>query len=135
MLSIDNVIQLIPKNLKNRARQLLLHIKQSNALKWDSTGRIEIQDHTLQATSIVDLVRYATQSNKHSSFIPNKFREFICALSKTNPPLSLLNREAQKLITQSDHQEPDKKHNYQTRSQKGSGKLKKSKKEFTWVSY
>lgn len=57
-LSEQEILSNIPRLYKTRAKRLLQHwkIAAPNRLKWDDTGTVTIDGHTIQASNIVELL-------------------------------------------------------------------------------
>ena len=123
-MSINEITELVPKNIKHKSEQLLKHLNQSKVLKWDKQGRIVIDEKTLESSNIADLVRFVTQSNRKSTFIPSNLIPFLCSLKKSHVPLLLLNaptRERLNAITDPDDELKQSIKLNENQSQTGSG--------------
>lgn len=94
--SIEQVVSILPTNIRNKAKLLLSHIDQSACLTWDSLLHIIIEGKVLNRTNIADLLKYVLQTGRAPSFVPNNLIEFLCCLKKANVPQTLLNVTARK---------------------------------------
>ena len=79
----------MPVSLRQKAINLLDHIKSTKNIQWDRDGRIVIDNVTLAGTNVLDLVHGATRQRKHQP-TPSGARQFLEALDKSNTPNELL---------------------------------------------
>lgn len=96
--TIDKVVELLPKNIRNKGKLLLSHIEHSSCLTWDSLLHIIISGKVMHRSNLADLLKYVLQTGRSPSFIPNHVIEFLCCLKKANVPQTLLNATARKKI-------------------------------------
>lgn len=96
--SIDQVVELLPKNIRNKGKLLLTHIEQSACLTWDSLLHVIISGKVLHRSNLADLMKYVLQTGRSPSFIPNHLIDFLCCLKKANVPQTILNANARKKI-------------------------------------
>ena len=94
--SIEQVVSILPTNIRNKAKLLLAHIDQSACLTWDNLLHIIIEGKVLHRSNIADLLKYILQTGRAPSFTPNNLIEFLCCLKKANVPQTLLNATARK---------------------------------------
>ena len=96
--NIDQVVSILPTNIRNKGKLLLSHIDQSACLTWDSLLHIVIEGQVLNRSNIADLLKYVLQTGRAPSFTPNNLIEFLCCLKKANVPQTLLNATARKKL-------------------------------------
>ena len=88
-LSIDMVVQPIPKLFKNRANALALHLLNTGCVKWGINGEISTdQCDRVPMSHISDLIKDAIKS--YNNFSPEGQTVFYTALATSNVPLGLL---------------------------------------------
>ena len=90
LLSVEDIIEYIPKTYRHRARLILHHMKH-NLIKWDSFGRLVVGEDCLIDSHIVDLIRDVIGSYKRRccSVHSNTFKKLLIA---THCPKSILNK-------------------------------------------
>ena len=79
----------MPVSLRQKAANLLDHIKSTKNIQWDRDGRIVIDNVALAGTNVLDLVHGATRQRKNQP-TPSGARQFLEALDKSNTPNELL---------------------------------------------
>ena len=79
----------VPQTLKQKAQDLLDHIKSSKNIQWDSHGRIVIDNVSIPSTNVLDLVHSVTRQRK-SRTTPEGAYQFVEALEKINTPKELV---------------------------------------------
>ena len=96
-LSVDTVLQAIPKNARQRARALLSHIVDDGRLTWNRKGEISYLGQLVPGSHITDLVKDSQYHYKH--FNPIGYELFYNALKDMNMPQGLIgHRERLKII-------------------------------------
>ena len=90
LLSVDDIVEYMPKTYRHRCRLILHHMKQ-NLLSWDSFGRLIIRDECLLESHIVDLIRDVISTYKRpcTSDHSNDFKKLLMV---THCPRSILNK-------------------------------------------
>ena len=91
--SADGWLQRTVKTAPNRQQRvtqnLLEHIKQSELVSWDQSGRLIIAGNLIPDTNILDLTHTLTR-NRKVTVIPRGSAEFLSALAKINTPRELI---------------------------------------------
>ena len=88
-ISAEDIIQCLPKSIKNKAKVLLDHLHRGRAVHWNDKGEISIsEDANIAGSHIVDLVKCALLPYKN--FNPVGYEQFQLALQETNIPKSIL---------------------------------------------
>ena len=85
-LSIDTLLQAIPRGYRNKAKALLNYVK--DKLSWNAMGEITWNGETFGGTHIADLIRYAIR--EYGKAPPEGFTTFKNLLEKLNVPRSLV---------------------------------------------
>ena len=103
-LTIDMVVQPIPKVYKNRAQALAQHLLNTGCVKWDVNGEIST-DHceSVPMSHISDLIKDAIKS--YVNFSPEGQQVFYTALATSNVPLGLLSNVNRRLWVQNFRQQ------------------------------
>lgn len=85
----EEILQCMPKNIKNKASLLLNTINRSKNLEWNSKGEIVIAgEEPIPGSHIIDLIKFTLFPYKH--FIPIGLEQFQQSLQNINIPQSLL---------------------------------------------
>lgn len=87
-LTIDDILEAIPKNVRTNAKALLEHLRKRSDLIWNERGEISVGGHTVLGSNIVDLVKVSLKDYK--DFKPVGLETFTKAVHESNAPLSLL---------------------------------------------
>ena len=88
-ISAEEIIQCLPKSIKNKAKVLLDHLHRSGAVHWNDKGEISVlEDANIDGSHIVDLVKRSLLPYKN--FNPVGYEQFQLALQETNIPKSIL---------------------------------------------
>ena len=88
-ISVEDIVQCLPKSIKNKAKVLLDHLIRNQAVHWNDKGEISIlEGANITGSHIVDLVKCSLLPYK--SFIPAGYDQFQLALQETNIPKSIL---------------------------------------------
>ena len=82
-------VDAMPVSLRQKAANLLDHIKSTENIQWDRDGRIVIDNVALAGTNVLDLVHGATRQRKNQP-TPSGARQFLEALDKSNTPKELV---------------------------------------------
>ena len=85
----SKTVDSMPVSLRQKAINLLDHIKSTKNIQWDRDGRIVIDNATLEGTNVLDLVHGATRTRKNQP-TPSGARQFLEALDKSNTPTELV---------------------------------------------
>ena len=96
------IIQALPKTLKDRGRRLLEKIKEnSDVMKWDDKGRLVVDGTAQQGTHISDLIKDSLRASKKNSPGPMGWEMFTQGLARMNAPESLIRNAQRKLALRS----------------------------------
>ena len=87
---IDDVIELLPKNIRGRARILGYHLLKHVSI--DDDGLVRYADGT-EGTSIIDHLKYWCSPPSYRASVPADVRKMQELLSKTNAPEAGLHRK------------------------------------------
>lgn len=87
-LSLDQVIDVIPKRWQHKARALLQMIQ--DHVQWDSKGQLVINGEVIDGSHISDVVKHAIVPSFSKKEPPLGSGEFAAVLKETNAPKSLL---------------------------------------------
>ena len=90
-LSVDMVVEAVPKNVRNRVRALLSHITNNGRLTWNKQGEIHYEGQNIPGSHITDLVKDSQYKYKH--FHPVGHDVFYRALKDMNIPTGLLGHQ------------------------------------------
>lgn len=94
---INNIVTLIPKTYRTKARSLLQKIKTNKIINWNENGVVSIENKEIPLSNITDLISDVVRSKKYSS--PIGWREFGNVLRDSNIPNELIgNPRRRKLI-------------------------------------
>ena len=86
-LSLDIILEAIPKNYRNKAKALLDHV--APHLKWNDRGEITCDGRPVTNSSVTDLVKDLSRRDFAGASPPGA-AEFYEALIKANVPMSLI---------------------------------------------
>lgn len=88
-ISSEEILQCLPKSIKNKGKILLQCINRSNMIQWNAKGEIVISNQEpITGSHIVDLIKYTLFPYKH--FIPVGYEQFHQVLRDINIPQSLM---------------------------------------------
>ena len=97
-LSVDRVIEAVPKNVQNRVCALLSHVTNDGRLTWNRQGEICYEGQTIPGSHITDLVKDSQYKYKH--FNPTGYHIFYTALKDMNIPKGLIGHRERVDISQ-----------------------------------
>ena len=83
------IVDSVPPTLKQKAKNLLDHMKGSEHVRWDADGRVVVDDAPLLNTNVLDLVHSVTRKRSAAS-VPRGVENFLEALERINTPTELL---------------------------------------------
>lgn len=106
------IIQTLPKTLKDRGRRLLEKIKEnSDVMNWNEKGQLVVDGAAQQGTHISDLIRDSLRASKKNSPGPIGWEMFTQGLAKMNAPENLIRnaqrKQALRNYKSKGHQEPE----------------------------
>ena len=84
-----DVIESVPKSMKNKAERLLQRLKAHPEIKWNSRGELEYQGQLIRNSNITDLVNDVLRKRK-SARDPLGWQTFAEALQNINVPQDLI---------------------------------------------
>jgi hypothetical protein len=87
-LSIDSILELLPKSLRPRAQSLLNHLQALDTFSLTSKGEIVYKDHAIEGSHIVDLLKDSFYKYKHLNVVGRE--EWYRLLVESNVPQSLI---------------------------------------------
>ena len=87
-LTIDQIVEIIPKRWQHKARVLLQLVQ--NHIQCDSTGQVVVHGDTIQGSHISDVVKYAVVPSFAKAQAPPGSKEFAAVLTVINAPKSLV---------------------------------------------
>jgi len=88
-LSTNQILDSLPKNIRNKVRAILNHINQNgDYIQWNEKGEITIDGESIPNSQIVDLIKCCFYPYK--DFTPEGLEQFKVALSKINTPQTLI---------------------------------------------
>lgn len=90
-LSIEDILESIPKNLRNKSKLLLQQINKNNVIEWDKNGQMSINNKSVQGSNIIDLVNDVIRTRKPT--FPKGTDIFLEALKEINTPIEYLGNE------------------------------------------
>ena len=89
LLSIDVIVQTLPKTYKNRGIALVKFLQQCRCVTWDEDGVISTEKiGQIHMSHISDLIRDGIKS--YINFSPISQERFYTALAESNVPLGLI---------------------------------------------
>lgn len=86
-LTNEDILQTFSKSSRNKARNLLQFLKRSKGFSFDSSGQVILNGEVIQASHIVDLLKYVLYNFK--SFTPPGAQEFVNYLNASRIPRTL----------------------------------------------
>ena len=87
-LDKEKILAVIPKNVIHKAKSILDHISDSNAMSWNEKGEIIIDGECIENSHITDLVKSSLYAYKNLN--PIGYNQFHATLLKSNIPRSLI---------------------------------------------
>jgi len=91
----DEIIDSVPKTIRNKARLLVNKLKQDKDVWfWNDRGELMYEGKPVQGTSIVDLLRDVMGDRKR--FQPYNWKVFSRGLARINTPLDWIGNENRK---------------------------------------
>ena len=91
-MSIEMIVQSIPKSMKKRAEALLAHLKErEDVITWDDMGQVLLNGVLIPKSNITDLVSDAMRPRKN--FNPVGVHEFYKVLKDINIPKDIVRNE------------------------------------------
>ena len=86
-LPIDErqLIDLLPKPIRNKGRILINHLKANKTIQWIPSGELLVDGSPIQGSNITDLVHYVTR-RRPTVKTPLGANQFMDLLNKTNAP-------------------------------------------------
>lgn len=84
-----DVIQSVPKSMKNKAERLLQRLKSHPDVKWNSLGEFEFEGQLIKNSNLTDLVNDVLRKRR-SADEPLGWETFAKALRTTNVPRDLI---------------------------------------------
>lgn len=87
------IIRCFPKNSVNRCKMLLDHIRMNGTIKWNSLGNVIVNEHLIDQSHIIDLLRFCLLPAKD---VPIGWDQFSYGLAKCNVPLSIISNSIAK---------------------------------------
>ena len=87
------IIRCFPKNSVNRCKMLLDHIRMNGVIKWNNLGNVIVNDHLIDQSHIIDLLRFCLLPAKD---VPIGWDQFSYGLAKSNIPLSIISNSIAK---------------------------------------
>ena len=101
----SEIIQSVPKTLKNRAELLLQKLKQyGDVINWNDRGELVFNGKQVQGTNVLDLVNDVLRNRKTSS--PRGWEYFARGLAHMNIPNELIQNAKRRRVIQQYKQEP-----------------------------
>ena len=85
----QDVIQSVPKSMKNKAERLLQRLKDHPDVKWNSLGEFEYQGQSIKNSNLTDLVNDVLRKRKHA-VAPLGWETFANVLQRINVPQDLV---------------------------------------------
>ena len=85
----DDIVQSLPKTVREKGRQLIKYIKKSGALNWDKKGTIYVDDQALGGANIYDVV-HGLVRNRKKWHVPANFDQIWTKLRNANIPAELI---------------------------------------------
>ena len=90
LLSKEDIVEYMPKMYQHRCRLILFHMN-NNGMRWDSFGRLLLNDECVLNTHVVDLIRDVISNYKKTPISPSA-THFCQLLKATHCPHSILNK-------------------------------------------
>ena len=88
-ISSEEILQCLPKSIKNKGNILLQSIIRSRMMQWNEKGEIILSNQEpILGSHIIDLIKYTLFPYKH--FIPVGYNQFHQVLRDINIPQSLM---------------------------------------------
>ena len=89
----SRLIDTIPKTLREKAKLLLAHIKDTAPLTWNERGEIVSKGEVLQNSNITDLINETVRARKLGE-APRGWSTFSQALRESNVPIDLIGNKS-----------------------------------------
>lgn len=89
---IEDILESVPKNLRNKSKLLLQQINKNNIIKWDDNGQVSVNNQTVVGSNIIDLVNDVIRIRKPTN--PKGIDVFLDGLAQINIPIEFLGNEA-----------------------------------------
>ena len=87
-LTFSEIIEAVPKNIRNKMKALLSHIQRNGYIEWNDKGEITIDDTLIPNSQINDLIKCCIYLYK--DFTPAGLEQFKAALGHINTPHTLI---------------------------------------------
>jgi len=84
-------LSVFPQNYRNRAQNLLTHVRNQAGIDWNQKGEILVNDNAIPGSHVVDLIDNTIRYKKgtRADQLPGH-REFVNALRESNVPQALI---------------------------------------------
>jgi len=86
VLEEPDLLQGLPKNLINKGKLLLQHVKRNPAISWDDKGRVSVHGQVVPESNITDLIHDFTRPQRQGHAPAAGWREFGQALRDSHVP-------------------------------------------------
>lgn len=97
---MDEVIRLLPRNIKHNGGIILTYMNKDPDINWDKDLQLVVKGNIIKGSNLIDLIK-STQY-LYKTFIPLGAKDFNKALSKYNLPqtcIKIKNNRSEKQIT------------------------------------
>lgn len=102
----DRVVDVMPSTFRNKAKNLLKHIRGVKDLSWTPSGEMVYQGVTVPQSHIIDLVR-DMMSERTTVEDPVGWETFALALKRSNVPKGFIGHKGRKRWMQQQQQQPE----------------------------
>jgi len=96
---VDNILELLPSKLQEKASKILKILERSAKFKWKPSGEIVYENKVLPFSHINDLLYMATRITPVKNYDIVGMAEFVSAIKEVNVPMSLFSIGFRSFIT------------------------------------
>ena len=88
-LPFSEILEAVPKSIRNKVKALLNHIQRNGkCIEWNENGRVTIDGERIENSQIINLIKCCFYPYK--DFIPEGLDQFKAALNRINTPHTLI---------------------------------------------
>ena len=87
--TVKDVLESVPKSMRQKAHRLLNRLRSTSGVKWNDRGELEFQGRVVPRSNLTDLVNDVLRQRKHAGE-PTGWEVFADVLSASNIPQDLV---------------------------------------------
>ena len=87
--TVKDVLESVPKSMRQKAHRLLNRLRSTSGVKWNDRGELEFQGRVVSRSNLTDLVNDVLRQRKHATE-PTGWEVFADVLSASNIPQDLV---------------------------------------------